>query len=217
VDSDSLLAAFEPHLQKMQATDGWLTDAEGLALFMTAASIKTEAPVVVEVGSFVGKSAICLAAGLAYTNPAGRLYCVDPFDSTPQQMYLDRNDGSIYQRFLRNTAGYPNIISVPGLSIDIARESDIPSEIDMVFIDGDHTYQAVKNDILAWTAFLGPDGILALHDVELPPDTNPDVIRVVADLGIGSPRLGWKNSVHINTLFITKRTEALWATLTSSQ
>ena len=38
--------------------------------------------------------------------------------------------------------------------------------VDMVFIDGDHSYEGCKGDILAWKPRLKPGGILAIHDFE---------------------------------------------------
>jgi len=35
---------------------------------------------------------------------------------------------------------------------------------DLIFIDGDHSYQGVKADILAWKSKLKPSGIIAGHD-----------------------------------------------------
>jgi predicted O-methyltransferase YrrM len=217
-----LLEAFEPHFSKARSIDGWLSDEEATALFVTAASIKAENPVVVEIGSYVGKSSVCIAGGLRHSRRGGRLFCVDPFDATDQEWYLAQRDekktGKLYNRFVENTWAYDNIIAVPGFSLDAVRDSVIPEAIDMLFIDGNHTYDAVSADIMAWVPYLKTGtGILAMHDVELPCVTNPDVIRVVADLGLGSTVLGWRNTTLVNTLYITTRTETQWNILASSQ
>ncbi len=34
----------------------------------------------------------------------------------------------------------------------------------LLFIDGDHSYEGCKNDILAWAPYLIPGGIIAIHD-----------------------------------------------------
>jgi predicted O-methyltransferase YrrM len=36
--------------------------------------------------------------------------------------------------------------------------------IRFLFIDGDHSYEGCKNDILAWVPYLAPGGVLAVHD-----------------------------------------------------
>ena len=52
--------------------------------------------------------------------------------------------------------------------------SDMPQP-DMVFIDGDHSYEGCKGDIEAWVPVIKPGGILAVHDYlkgDLVPDPN---------------------------------------------
>lgn len=47
---------------------------------------------------------------------------------------------------------------------------------DMVFIDGDHSYEAVKRDIELWLPRLAPGGLLCGHDI-----TNQPVERAVRE------------------------------------
>ena len=37
-------------------------------------------------------------------------------------------------------------------------------QVDLVFIDGDHSYNGAKGDILAWLPNIKPGGIIAVHD-----------------------------------------------------
>lgn len=56
--------------------------------------------------------------------------------------------------------------------------------VDMVFVDGDHTYAGCAGDIYAWLPRLKRGGILALHDYHKRPDRKPHqgVDRAVDDL-----------------------------------
>ena len=38
------------------------------------------------------------------------------------------------------------------------------SQVDMVFVDGEHSYEGCKGDILAWLPNIKPGGIIAIHD-----------------------------------------------------
>jgi predicted O-methyltransferase YrrM len=38
-------------------------------------------------------------------------------------------------------------------------------EIDLLFIDGDHSYEGVKADFHAYRRFVAPNGVIAIHDV----------------------------------------------------
>lgn len=42
-----------------------------------------------------------------------------------------------------------------------------PEGADFIFIDGDHSYEGVKSDVLGFLPFLAKDGVLAMHDVHL--------------------------------------------------
>jgi predicted O-methyltransferase YrrM len=58
---------------------------------------------------------------------------------------------------------YPNAIICKGDSISLAET--IPDEsLDFVFIDADHSYQAVKKDIEAWFPKVKKGGIVSGHD-----------------------------------------------------
>lgn len=39
-----------------------------------------------------------------------------------------------------------------------------PVTFDMVFIDGDHSYEGCYSDITRWATYIVPDGIMAIHD-----------------------------------------------------
>jgi predicted O-methyltransferase YrrM len=62
-----------------------------------------------------------------------------------------------------------------------ARESRIPCN--MLFIDGDHSYEAVVTDLRLWLPSLQPGGILAMHDID-----SPDVKRAFETV-VGADRL----------------------------
>jgi len=59
---------------------------------------------------------------------------------------------------------------------------------DMVFIDGDHCYEAVKKDILVWKSKVKPEGILCGHDYC---SGKPGVVKAVNELiGVGTAKRG---------------------------
>jgi len=61
-------------------------------------------------------------------------------------------------------------------SVKAARCFD-DGELDFVFIDADHSYQATKSDITAWWPKLRPGGLLIGHDYN--PDRFPGVCRAI--------------------------------------
>jgi MMP 1-O-methyltransferase len=154
--------------------DGWLTDKEANALFeLTRNRAPQTDAVVVELGSWLGKSSVLLAAGMRDKQNA-RLFCVDPFgsDENPacqQQHYaplISKMRRSLEETFHRNIrrCGFSHMTHArKGYSFEVVRSWTEP--IDILFIDASHGYEAVHRDVLEWSRFLKIGGTIALHDV----------------------------------------------------
>ena len=56
-------------------------------------------------------------------------------------------------------------------SVEAAKiQAELGRRFDFAFIDGDHTYEAVKADIAAWWSLVDSGGLLAGHDIDHPRD-----------------------------------------------
>jgi predicted O-methyltransferase YrrM len=53
----------------------------------------------------------------------------------------------------------------------------IDGEVDFLFIDGDHTYEGVKQDFEMYSELVAEDGIIALHDIATHPNDQAVVQR----------------------------------------
>lgn len=147
---------------------GLVTPAQDLAvlrrLVSECAPGKTEAARVIEVGSWVGASAIAMAdAGAEVT-------CVDPwrmyggYTDVLSAAYAEHGADKVYQTFLRNigTRKDRSIHPLRKTSLDAAAQ--MKEQVDMVFIDANHDYDSVIEDIEAWLPHVRPGGIIAGHD-----------------------------------------------------
>jgi hypothetical protein len=76
------------------------------------------------------------------------------------------------------------LIPIQGYSYEVADQ--IPDNtIDIVFIDGDHSYEGVKKDIHAYRPKLKSTGLLTGHDIDYP-GVNKAVNELIKKFDIGS-------------------------------
>jgi predicted O-methyltransferase YrrM len=135
---------------------GWLSEEEGRALADLARGKR-----VLEIGSFCGKSTICMA------QVAEGVTCIDPFDARATS-----ETGDTLAEFNVNVDRYGllhkvNALRGPTSEVAPTLESD---SFDLVFIDGDHSFEAVGLDISHAERLLVPGGLIAFHDFDRPID-----------------------------------------------
>lgn len=133
-----------------------LTKTKRLLLYKLALSLCRNC-VIVEIRSYVGGSSTFLAS--AATEKNGMLYCVDTWKNEAMPEGLR----DTYNEFTKNTKPYKKwIVPLRGKSVEVAKDFD--KEIDLLFIDGDHSYEAVKSDVEAWFPKLKDGAIVVFHD-----------------------------------------------------
>jgi hypothetical protein len=158
-------------LESALSTPGWM-EPEELAYLAHAASAIPRWGVIAEIGSWRGRSAIALA-----DNTAGSVYCVDTWSQgahgmvgwwTPndsEQMYS--NPDWLWNEFRLNVGSRLNNRVFPYRLTSLEAAEHFREEgcsFDLIFIDADHTEEALTKDILAWRPLLTKDGILCGHD-----------------------------------------------------
>lgn len=91
------------------------------------------------------------------------------------EIYGDMSE--IKNGFMREAEKYGNrCVTLCGNSVDIARNIGDES-LDFIFIDGDHSYEAVKADIAAWAPKVKVGGFVMGHDIDF-----PDVAKAVGEV-----------------------------------
>lgn len=138
-------------------------------------------PRVIEVGSWLGRTALAMrAAG------AAQVHCVDtwrgtddPRDET-RELAAELGQAAMLRAFARNIGPLLGRVIFPYVG-ESALWADVwPWRADLVFLDADHRYEAIRADIEAWTPHVRPGGILAGHDFSA---TWPGVQRAVEETG----------------------------------
>lgn len=133
------------------SVDGYLYPHEGAFLHRLALSAPGHGAVV-EIGSFHGRSTLCLASGIRRRGQ-GRVVAIDP-----QKYGAGDRLAPNLRRF-----GLDRFVEVRGeTSVAVAERFEGTARI--VFVDGDHSSEAVAADVAAWRPHLEPGGFLVLHD-----------------------------------------------------
>ena len=128
------------------------------ALYKLAVTAPSGA-VAVEIGSHLGASACYMAAGLRAVG--GTLTCIDTWnnDAMGREPQADT-----FAAFTANTIQLASSIKmVRKNSIDLT-DGDLPTAIDLGFIDGDHSYHGASTDFRALAPRVKAGGVLAFHD-----------------------------------------------------
>ena len=146
-----------PKLREVFSIHSHLTSRERYQLFKLARSKKQ----ILEIGSYVGASAACFGAAQD-ASEASRIYCID----TWQNDAMTEGKKDTYQEFLKNTSLYSKwIVPVRGFSTavveDVRRQT---TTLDLLFIDGDHSYEGAKADWDSYRSFLKSGSIVVFHD-----------------------------------------------------
>lgn len=98
---------------------------------------------ILEIGSWKGKSTVALLEGTK-----GKVTAVDYFKGSGCGDETHKATG-IYEEFLKNTKQFENLRTLKMSSYE-ASEKLKGEKFDMIFIDADHSYESVKQDIQLW-------------------------------------------------------------------
>ncbi|HSC35891.1 MAG TPA: class I SAM-dependent methyltransferase [Thermodesulfobacteriota bacterium] len=127
--------------------------------------------IIVEIGSFIGYSSICFAQAMEDNNQKeGIVYGIDLFQPHPKNpLFLKQDIDNPLQLAGENSkkAGLGHrIVFMKGSSHELAK--DLLSKIDLIdilFIDGDHTYNGVLRDYNLYHAKVRKNGLIIFHDI----------------------------------------------------
>ena len=114
---------------------------------------------IVELGVDWGFSSFVFANALSQVNVFGKVYGVDLFTGDGHAGERDTYD-SVKETI--NKFNIKNLEIIKGDFTEVSKTWNIP--INILHIDGYHTYDAVKNDFTNWSKFVKEDGIVLFHD-----------------------------------------------------
>ena len=147
---------------------------------------------IVELGVFEGASSLMLRKAMAVD---GKLWCVDPF---PRGRV-----GISYQYLIANREVNKSTNGTVGFVQKLSHEAvkGWQEPIDLLFIDADHSYQAVRRDWDDWSPYVKAGGIIALHDSRTL--KYPGVLKLVKE--ITADEGAYRNVEEVATLTVFEK------------
>lgn len=167
---------------------------------------ETRPKTIIEVGTWLGASAINMAKITKELNLNTKIYCVDTWlgaeefwtwkkDTPERDLKLKNGYPQVYFDFLSNVVAHnvqDTIIPIPNTSYIgslILKNYNVNAEL--IYIDGSHEYLDVKNDIYSYTGLLTKNGVMFGDDMGW-----EQVSKAVHEV------LGNKFSVHENNHWV---------------
>jgi predicted O-methyltransferase YrrM len=155
----------------------------------------------VEIGVAEGASATLFRKAMA---PDATLYLIDPFHLSRVQWL---NPPRLAAHKAVNQSHNGTVIWLQKFSTDVAAQWD--TNIDFLFLDGDHTEQGVWRDWNDWSRFVIPGGVVLFHDSRLfeqgwtEPRNGP--VKVVNQLFREQTNHEWRIVDEVHSLTVVER------------
>jgi predicted O-methyltransferase YrrM len=144
----------------------------GLGMTLFSLAVSTRASTIIEIGRFKGFSTLCLASALRFIDMSWqepmqhkqrpdinyeeiespktrKLFSIDPFPTSEAYTLIDEAQLNSYVEFIDQRS----------------QDVKLQQEADLIFIDGDHSYEGCKEDVFQYVLWnLRPGGYFILHD-----------------------------------------------------
>jgi predicted O-methyltransferase YrrM len=144
----------------------------GLGMSLFSLAVSTRATTIIEIGRFKGFSTLCLASALKFldigwqeplqhkqrpdidyaaleNSKTRKLYSIDPFPTSEADEMIQEAGLVEYVEFINQRS----------------QDVDLEQQVDLIFIDGDHSYEGCKQDVFKYVLWnLRPGGYFIIHD-----------------------------------------------------
>jgi len=159
-----------------------------------------------ELGTYHGRSLFSAAQAARRITPAPECIGIDSWVGDRHTGQYPQQVGARMQRVA--ATAFPTSIVTMQATFDDARPLFDEGSVDLLLIDGLHTYDAVRHDMETWRGVLSGRGIVMLHDSV---STNPDfaVGRYVAELRDHFPMLEIRHTEGLAVVFVGEIDPAL--------
>jgi MMP 1-O-methyltransferase len=157
--------AVAAEIEHIMSIEGFMTRRQVLTLMRLAAATPAE-ELIVEIGTYRGRSTVALALG-ARRGLCRRIYAVDPHIEfvTPTGTRFGPDDQAVLYRNLVRMGVGDLVYSVSLPSAVVARGWP-DRNVGLLLLDGDHRYEAVRDDVNGWLPHLVDDAVIVFDDID---------------------------------------------------
>ena len=120
--------------------------------------------VFVELGTHTGNSYFSFCQSIAENKTGTKSFAVDTWEGDAQAGFYDE---SVYKSVERTNQDYELFSTLLRTTFDDAPEYFENKSVDLLHIDGLHTYEAVKHDFETWLPKMSENGIILFHDTNV--------------------------------------------------
>ena len=138
-----------------------------VGLYRKAVEIFPSGSHFVEVGSFLGKSAVYMAVEIINSGKNIKFDCVDHWRGSEEHYDNENIDTeNLYENFLENIQPVKGVINPVRAESVVASKLYKPNSLDFIFIDASHDEMSVREDLTYWLPRLKENGMIAGDDID---------------------------------------------------
>ena len=121
----------------------------------------------VEVGAFLGRSAVFMAVEIINSGKRIKFDCVDHWRGSEEHHDNENIDAeNLYENFLENIQPVKSVINPVRAESVMASKLYKPNSLDFIFIDASHDERSVREDLTYWMPRLKENGMIAGDDID---------------------------------------------------
>lgn len=153
----------------------------------------------VELGTHTGNSFFSFCQAIQQCGLSSRAYAIDTWEGDEHAGYY--GDAVYAQVHAYNAEHYAGFARLLRMTFDAGLEYFADQSIDLLHIDGLHTYDAVKHDFESWLPKLRPGAVVLFHDTNVR-EQGFAVWKLWDELAVGYPSFEFIHSHGLGVLQI---------------